>query len=113
MEKSEPSSPGFPSETSILLLGPTAADTGLSRTNVTNAAAFSSIAHTQSSLLYLRTVPGVLELDMSEETGVAAKPALSSKDPVLRRAASKISIGRRSLSFPKIISGRIGGAVQP
>ena len=46
MEKSEPSSPGFPSETSILLLGPTAADTGLSRTNVTNAAAFSSMAQT-------------------------------------------------------------------
>jgi len=39
-------------------LDETAAATGLSKTSVTNAGAFSSIAQTQSSLLYLRTATG-------------------------------------------------------
>ena len=39
-------------------LDETAAGTGLSKTSVTNAGAFSSIAQTQSSLLYLTTATG-------------------------------------------------------
>ena len=96
MGKSERSSPGLPSETSILLLGRNSRGHWVvqdqrhqcggiffNRADAIKFALFENRNRPRAVII----VPGILELDMSGETGVAAKPALSSKDSVLRRAA--------------------------
>jgi len=96
MGKSEPLSPRLPSETSILLLGRNSRGHWVvqdqrhqcggiffNRADAIKFALFENRNRPRAVII----VPGILELDMSGETGVAAKPALSSKDSVLRRAA--------------------------
>jgi hypothetical protein len=96
MGKSERSSPRLPSETSILLLGRNSRGHWVvhDRRHQCGGIFFNCADAIKFALFENRNrpraviiVPGILELDMSGETGVAAKPALSSKDSVPRRAA--------------------------
>jgi hypothetical protein len=95
MGKSEPLSPRLPSETSIFLLGQNSRGHWVvqdqrhqcggiffNRADAIKFALFDNRNRPRAVII----VPGVLELDMSGEAGVAAKPAVSSEDPV-RRAA--------------------------